>query len=100
MGRAGGEEFVVADTFSTPDLSSMAERLRRAIAAIPYPITASIGTASAALGEPSQVSERRLLDRLMTSADTAMYAAKRAGGNQIRLASFADVDQNSTGSFS
>jgi diguanylate cyclase (GGDEF)-like protein len=100
IGRAGGEEFVVADTFSTPDLSSMAERLRRAIAAIPYPITASIGTASAALGEPSQVSERRLLDRLVTSADTAMYAAKRAGGNQIRSASFPDVDQNSTGSFS
>jgi GGDEF domain-containing protein len=27
-----------------------------------------------------------LLDGLITTADTAMYEAKRAGGNQIRIA--------------
>jgi diguanylate cyclase (GGDEF)-like protein len=93
IGRTGGEEFLVADTFGGPDLSMMAERIRQAIAEIPYPITASIGTASAALAEIRQAFEPWLIDRLVQSADLAMYEAKRAGGNQIRSAPLQHSDQ-------
>jgi PleD family two-component response regulator len=76
-----------------PDLSTMAERIRQAIAEIPYPITASIGTASAVLAEIRQALEPGLIDRLVQSADLAMYSAKHAGGNQIRSAPLQLSDQ-------
>jgi GGDEF domain-containing protein len=48
------------------------------------PITASIGIVSAPLGPSFDPAERELIDDLVNVADTAMYAAKRAGGNQSR----------------
>jgi diguanylate cyclase (GGDEF)-like protein len=84
IARFGGEEFVVADTYRTDDLHDIAEQLRRAIAAIRYPITASIGIASAPLAVSFDPAERELIDDLVNLADTAMYAAKHAGGNQVR----------------
>ena len=84
IARFGGEEFVVADTYHNDDLHDIAEQLRRAIAAIPYPITASIGIASAPLAASFDPAERELIDDLVNLADTAMYAAKHAGGNQVR----------------
>jgi diguanylate cyclase (GGDEF)-like protein len=86
IGRTGGEEFVVADTFSTADLSNMAERIRQAVSALPYPVTASIGTASTTLSEVAGAEARRLIEHLIHAADEAMYEAKRSGGNQIRSA--------------
>ncbi len=82
--RLGGEEFVVADTYGSDDLDETAEQLRRAIAAIRYPVTASIGIASAPLGASFDPAERELIDNLVNVADSAMYAAKNAGGNQSR----------------
>jgi diguanylate cyclase (GGDEF)-like protein len=84
IARFGGEEFVVADTYRTGDLHGVAEQLRRAIAATSYSITASIGIASAPLGARFDPVERELIDDLVNLADTAMYAAKHAGGNQSR----------------
>ena len=84
IARFGGEEFVVADIYRTHDLHDIAEQLRKAIAATRYPITASIGIASAPLGASFDPAERELIDDLVNVADTAMYAAKRAGGNQSR----------------
>jgi diguanylate cyclase (GGDEF)-like protein len=84
IARFGGEEFVVADIYRTDDLHDIAEQLRKAIAATRYPITASIGIASAPLGASFDPAERELIDDLVNVADTAMYAAKRAGGNQSR----------------
>lgn len=84
IARFGGEEFVVADTYCTGDLHDFAEQLRIAIAATRYPITASVGIASAPLGAKFDPAERLLTDDLVNLADTAMYAAKRAGGNQSR----------------
>ena len=79
-GRLGGEEFVVADTAPGTDPSEWAERLRRGIADVPYPVTASIGTAGAPLAD---VAAADLLDTLIHTADAAMYDAKRAGGNRV-----------------
>jgi diguanylate cyclase (GGDEF)-like protein len=84
IARFGGEEFVVADTYRTGDLHGVAEQLRRAIVATSYSITASIGIASAPLGARFDPVERELIDDLVNLADTAMYAAKHAGGNQSR----------------
>jgi GGDEF domain-containing protein len=72
------------DIYRTDDLHDIAEQLRKAIAATRYLITASIGIASAPLGASFDPAERELIDDLVNVADTAMYAAKRAGGNQSR----------------
>jgi len=97
IARFGGEEFVVADTFRTDELHEIAEQWRKAIAAINYPVTASIGIASARLRASFDPAERELIDGLVNLADTAMYDAKRAGGNQSRLTqvSRADLDGSS-----
>jgi diguanylate cyclase (GGDEF)-like protein len=84
IARFGGEEFVVADIYDTDDLHEIAEHLRNAVGATRYPITASIGIASTPLGPSFDPVERELINDLINVADTAMYAAKRAGGNQSR----------------
>ena len=84
IARFGGEEFVVADIYRTDDLHDIAEQLRKAVAATGYPITASVGIVSAPLGPSFDPAERELIDDLVNAADTAMYAAKRAGGDQSR----------------
>jgi diguanylate cyclase (GGDEF)-like protein len=92
IARFGGEEFVIADTFPAGDLHDVAEKLRAAVAAVRYPITASVGIASTALGADFHPAERGLTDDLVRLADTAMYAAKHAGGNQSRCTRVADRD--------
>lgn len=82
IGRSGGEEFVIVDVGHPDPPEVVAERLRRAIAELPVPVTASVGTACASLGNDSQLN-LRLLDELIEAADAAMYRAKRAGGNQV-----------------
>jgi diguanylate cyclase (GGDEF)-like protein len=81
IGRSGGEEFVIADIWHPDDVSRKAERLCEVIAALPFGITASIGTAGI---HPAYRTGNRsdLLIELIAAADTAMYAAKRRGGNQ------------------
>lgn len=83
IGRTGGEEFVIAATDSAPNPEKMAERLREAIAAVPYQITASIGTSGVALDTSPAVAEMQLIEDLISTSDAAMYQAKRAGGNQV-----------------
>jgi len=87
VGRYGGEEFVVilygADAAAAHPI---AERICRRIAAVriegyaaPIRLTCSIGVASSdQLGVWGQ--------HLIAHADTAVYAAKRSGRNQVQLA--------------
>lgn len=84
VGRVGGEEFV----WLLPDACSeiagnAAERLRRAIEAdsgVPGtpPVTASVGYACWQPGDTSLT--------LFAGADAALYRAKEAGRNQVRMA--------------
>lgn len=83
IGRVGGEEFLVADIDTARNPAKMAERLRQAIGRIPYPVTASIGTVGAPLVTDSATANLQLIDDLIRTSDTAMYEAKRAGGNQV-----------------
>ncbi|TCO47747.1 diguanylate cyclase (GGDEF)-like protein [Kribbella antiqua] len=98
IGRFGGEEFVIAlpDT-GLDDATVTADRLRNAVAASPlaamcagvlddpdldpdtFRLTVSIGVAV-------YPGDGTTLDDLLLRADRAMYAAKSAGRNRVRLA--------------
>ncbi len=98
IGRFGGEEFVIAlpDT-DLDDATVTADRLRTAVAASPlaamcagvlddpdldpdtFHLTVSIGVAV-------YPGRRQTVDDLLLRADRAMYAAKAAGRDRVRLA--------------
>lgn len=81
IARSGGEEFIVADTSSASDPGTLARRICNAIADLPAPVTASVGTACAPLDGVHERGYQRLIDHLVSAADAAMYCAKRSGGN-------------------
>lgn len=86
LARIGGEEFLVADVVEYPEYGvDIAERIRVVIPQAPPHLSASVGAVIApvaTIGAPLAGGE---LDRLIDIADAAMYDAKRAGGNQIRV---------------
>jgi diguanylate cyclase (GGDEF)-like protein/PAS domain S-box-containing protein len=83
IGRLGGEEFAVCmPDMAIADAYHLADRLCHVVAATPIEtlagpvfVTVSIGVAELVVLEDSA--------SLMARADAAMYAAKRAGGNQV-----------------
>jgi diguanylate cyclase (GGDEF)-like protein len=79
--RSGGEEFVIADIWHPDEVSRRAEQLCDVIAALPFGITASVGTAGVHPDHRTG-SSVDLLAELIAAADGAMYVAKRRGGNQ------------------
>ena len=98
IGRFGGEEFVVAlPSTSATDARFTADRLRAAVAGSPLAamlagvmddptldprtlhLTVSIGVAVSP-------TDGTTLDELLAAADRAMYAAKLAGRDQVRIA--------------
>ncbi|WP_165821840.1 GGDEF domain-containing protein [Mycobacterium colombiense] len=80
--RAGGEEFLLAATSRSPNAELVSTRLGAAIAALPQGLTASIGTATAELPPMGTFDVLGLVEKLIDAADSAMYTAKRRGGNQ------------------
>jgi diguanylate cyclase (GGDEF)-like protein len=91
-GRFGGEEFVLllAQT-GREDACKIAERLRSYIASLEIPtddrqdapairVTISIGVTALARGESYELTD------LLAASDSAMYAAKQAGRNQVAFA--------------
>jgi diguanylate cyclase (GGDEF)-like protein len=91
-GRFGGEEFVLllAQTAEN-DACKIAERLRSYIASLSIPtddrpdaptvqVTISIGVTALGQGEEYELTD------LLAAADSAMYAAKQAGRNQVAFA--------------
>lgn len=83
VGRYGGEEFlVVLSDASLDDALLLAEKMRRSVSGIGTargPVSVSIGVA--AIGTVDGT-----LDEAIRSADAAMYAAKAAGRNCVRVA--------------
>ncbi|WP_445165343.1 GGDEF domain-containing protein [Mycolicibacterium sp. Dal123E01] len=84
LGHVGEAEFLVADCFTTPDSSPLVERIRGAVAATPSGMTASIGVVSTPLRPLVEHPPNEILDEIVALATTAMYEARRAGGNQAR----------------
>jgi len=80
VGRYGGEEFVcVLPRTELVDAVMVAERLRAALEAFPWPlrlVTASIGVA---ISTP----EMEDMGQLISLADTRLYAAKEGGRNRV-----------------
>ena len=87
FGRWGGEEFIaILADLNPDDASRVAEQVRNAIAVQPFrfedldlSISISIGVASAPRPE------RRGIDRLIATADAALYRAKHAGRNRVEV---------------
>jgi diguanylate cyclase (GGDEF)-like protein len=86
IGRFGGEEFIVIDAATAELAERLPSKLCASIAALPQPVTASVGAAVVRWGSASAMED------LIRSADAAMYAAKRAGGNQSRICKPARVE--------
>jgi diguanylate cyclase (GGDEF)-like protein len=85
VARVGGEEFLVAEAVAHDGgIDERAERLRSAVASLPWNVTASVGVACAAC--TSDGATRSIVGDIVAAADAAMYAAKRNGGNQTRSA--------------
>jgi diguanylate cyclase (GGDEF)-like protein len=86
IARIGGEEFLIAAAAS--DFAGFAARIEGVRVAVadtplitpagPYSLTASFGLAERRGGEA--------IDRLITRADSALYAAKQAGRNRTERA--------------
>jgi diguanylate cyclase (GGDEF)-like protein len=87
LARYGGEEFVlVLRGIRLAEAGIVAERLRRRVADTPFehdgkkiPLTVSVGGASFAPGANEELT-------LIAAADAALYAAKNAGRNRVKLA--------------
>ena len=102
VGRFGGEEFVVllagVDVSADgTDVPAIAERMRAGVAALrveidtpdgPLPVTGLTVSIGAAI-HPRHGTD---VGALMHAADAALYAAKRAGRNTVRLAAAAAAD--------
>lgn len=84
VGRVGGEEFLIADIMTTQKLSGWGRHFCEAVAAIKHPVTASVGIASLALRSTDTEHVDEAFHQLIAHADSAMYEAKRCGGNQTR----------------
>lgn len=88
IARTGGEEFVIVGCLRE-EAAAVGERLRRAIESmpgLPLAITASVGIAvldDSRAGGPYNVACYR---RLLRGSDSAMYRAKRRGGNAVAIA--------------
>jgi diguanylate cyclase (GGDEF)-like protein len=81
--RIGGDEFVVLIPAIDEDAALVAERLRTAVAGTPIcdaEVTMSIGVAVCPAGEAFDYPS------LFAAADQALYAAKRAGRDCVRVA--------------
>jgi diguanylate cyclase (GGDEF)-like protein len=87
VGRLGGEEFAVLVGSSRPEAEGVAERICADVAAAQVRaadgrwvgVTASVGLAALDATATD-------LPRLLARADAAMYAAKAAGRNRVRVA--------------
>jgi diguanylate cyclase (GGDEF)-like protein len=84
VAHVGEAEFLVAELFTTADCSPLAERIRGTIASVPYRLTASIGTVSTPSRPLAEHPPHDVCEEILTIAGSAMYEARRAGGNQAR----------------
>ncbi|MGV0834769.1 diguanylate cyclase [Mycolicibacterium thermoresistibile] len=82
LGRLGGEEFLIADADAAAGHARTVERIRVGIAAMPFEVTGSFGTCNAAVEHHTATAHPEFIDRMIETADAAMYQSKRAGGNR------------------
>jgi diguanylate cyclase (GGDEF)-like protein len=84
IAHIGDAEFFIADLFTTPDPFVLTERIRGTVRTAPVRLTASIGAVSTTLPPLATYPPHDVCEELLTIATTAMYEARKAGGNQAR----------------
>ncbi len=85
--RIGGEEFaVLLPECGTDAAYGFAERLRLAIAGVEFRPGNEPQSITVSIGITAMSPERDTCSRMMASADTALYRAKRQGRNQVCIA--------------
>jgi diguanylate cyclase (GGDEF)-like protein len=85
IGHLGDAEYLVADVFTTSDPTPLAERILGTIKSAPFQLTASLGVVSTPLQPLTGQGSHDVLDELVTIGTNAMYEARKAGGNQMRI---------------
>ncbi len=86
IARTGGEEFVIVG-YLRGEIADVGEQLRRSIEAmpgLPVTVTASIGITT--IDTADDPFTELTYHRLLRAADSAMYRAKRLGGNTVVFA--------------
>lgn len=84
VGRFGGEEFLlICPETDAPTAMALAEKLRRLIGSCPFD---AIGRKTASFGVAVLGDETAAPAELIARADQALYEAKRAGRNCVRMA--------------
>lgn len=78
-------EFLIADSFPTPDSTPLVERVRSAIRTTPPKTSASIGVVSTPMRGLAQHPPQEVIDELIDIARSAMRKARRPGGNQAHF---------------
>jgi two-component system cell cycle response regulator len=88
LARYGGEEFVVVMPGSNPDdATAAAERLRLAVETVVFePVPGIRHKLSVSVGVSCTGDEVATPERLLHTADLALYEAKRQGRNRVELA--------------
>jgi len=88
VGRYGGEEFLVILNKCDPaSAGTRAENLRAAIAKTPFRTRAQSLSITISVGVALSIDfQHQSLDELLTEVDAALYRAKSAGRNCVRLA--------------
>ncbi len=85
-GRVGGEEFCILVWNCTPEAAEgLAERLRKAFAALPHEGVSECVRLTASFGVTGVIAEEGYA-RAFSRADQALYEAKDAGRNRVVLA--------------
>ncbi|HEY1314396.1 MAG TPA: DUF484 family protein [Steroidobacteraceae bacterium] len=91
--RFGGDELtIILPEAGAAEATTLAERIREAIAAAPFTLTAqiertltvSIGVAAVAPGR-HETDLKPVADRLLADADAALYRAKALGRNRVQV---------------
>jgi diguanylate cyclase (GGDEF)-like protein len=86
LARWGGEEFaVLAPDIDRDGVLALAERAREALAAEPVQVGDASINLTLSVGAALAIGERRTPDALVHAADQALYQAKNAGRNCVRL---------------
>jgi diguanylate cyclase (GGDEF)-like protein len=96
VGRFGGEEFVImlpghqGAGYDRGELEAVADRIRRRVDALGVEVATpdgplTVGDFSVSVGGATFPDDAADLDGLLEVADSALYAAKRAGRNAVRM---------------
>lgn len=87
LARLAGDEFVaILPNASTEVATRIAERLARQVASLPIATATGEANVTITLGAATRTSGDASFPDLITRADDAMYAAKRAGRNRVQVA--------------